>query len=125
MAWAGGVFDSTYGVDTSGLTAGMQTYYDKKFLLPYAYSLRLAPLGQKRDLPEGAGKTIEFFRYMDITPGTAAASAGGTGTLLTEGTNPDPMAISAQTLQATLAEYGAFSQHSSLISRRVSTKMGY
>ncbi len=108
MAWAGGVWDGTNGTDTSNIAGGQVTYYDRKFLKTLFNRLVFAPLGQSRDLPKNEGKTIQFFRYNDIT-------VSPSGAYLTEGTNPDPTAITGQDLSATLAEWGMFSQHSSLI----------
>lgn len=110
MAWAGGVWDATYGVSTSTVAGGAgNIYYDKKFLKPVVETLRVAPIGQKRDLPEGSGKTIQFFRYNPIGIDTSAYHH------LTEGTNPVPSLVTGQDIQATVHEWGAFSQHSSLI----------
>lgn len=106
MAWAGGVWDATYGVDSS--IAGVNIYYDKKFLRRAVHTLRFAALGQKRDLPKGKGKTIQFFRYNNI-------AVSPSGAALTEGTNPVPTSITGQDIQAQIAEWGAFSQHSRLV----------
>jgi len=109
MSWITDFADSfTYGTSTGNISGGMVTYYDRKFLRGIVEELRLAPLGQKRDLPKGNGKTIQFFRYNDIS--VSASSA-----YLTEGINPNATNITGQNISATLAEYGGFSQHSSLI----------
>lgn len=108
MTWVTDYFDSgTYGTKTTTLTAGVNTYYDKKFLSRAVNTLRLVPLGQKRKLPKGTGKTIEFFRYNNIAVSTTA---------LTEGINPNATLVTGQKISRSVAEYGAFSQHSSLIS---------
>lgn len=108
MAWAGGVLN-TYATDIGSMTQGVNTYYDKRFLRGIVEQLRIAPLGQKRPLPRAAGRTIEFFRYNQITPSMSSAN-------LTDGTNPDPTQITGQTLDAVIAEWGGFSQHSRLLS---------
>ena len=108
MAWAGGVWDGTYGTNISKIANGVNTYYDKKFLKRAINTLVFAPLGQQRDLPKGTGKTIEFFRYNNIATSVS-------GSILTEGTNPVPTAITGQKIQATVSEWGAFSQHSRLL----------
>ena len=109
MTWVTDFFDSaTYGTTTSNIGAGMQIYYDKKFLRRYAFSLKVAPLGQKRDIPKGSGKQIQFFRYNDIAVSPSSQ-------YLTECINPNATAITGQNLNATIKQRGAFSQHSSLV----------
>lgn len=109
MTWVTDFFDSaTYGTSTGQINFGMQIYYDKKFLKHAVQQLRLAPLGQKRPLPLGGGKQIRFFRYNTIDPITTA---------LTEGINPSATLITGQEVNATIGEWGAFSQHTSLVSR--------
>lgn len=108
MSWAGGVWDATYGTNQTKIAAGVNTYYDKKFLRRALNTLVVAPMGQKRPLPKGEGKAIDFFRYNEISPSVSSS-------YLTEGTNPDPTLITGQKISATIAEYGGFSQHSSLV----------
>lgn len=93
---------------TSTINAGVNIYYDKKFLRKAANVLRVAQWGQKRDLPEGEGKTIQFFRYNAIPVSIAK---------LTEGSNPGETNITGQDLQAVISEYGAFSKHASLLKK--------
>ncbi len=109
MAWAGGVWHSSAGTDTTALSAGMNTYHSRKFLKRAVNTLRFAPLGQKRDLPKGEGKSIDFFRYNEIATSVS-------GAFLTDGTNPNPTQITGQVIAATVSEWGAFSQHSRLSS---------
>jgi hypothetical protein len=107
MAWAGGVWN-TGGTSTDSIGMGMQTYYDKQFLSTLKDELYMWQFGQKRPIPANGGKIIRFFRYQDIANVTAK---------LTEGTNPDATTITGTEVNRTLEEWGAFSQHSSLISR--------
>ncbi len=110
MAWAGGVWDGTYGTSTSTVAGGASNiFYSKNFLMSLAETLRVAPLAHKENLPEGEGKTIQLFRYNQISKDTSAWHH------LTEGTNPVPTLITGQDLQATVHEWGAFSQHSSIV----------
>lgn len=108
MTWAPGNLTATYGVSQSTIGAGVNIYYDRKFLRRYAYALQYAQLGQKRDLPKNSGKTIDFFRYHDIAVALSGAH-------LTEGHNPDPTLVTGQKVSATIQEWGGFSQHSSLV----------
>lgn len=107
MAWAGGVWNATYGTSTDGISMGMQIYYDRKFLKCVEEQLYMDQFAQFRKIPKGSGKQIRFMRYHEIPNVTAK---------LTEGTNPDPTLISGMEVNRTLEEWGAFSQHSSLVS---------
>lgn len=93
---------------TSNIGAGVNTFYDRKFLNRIVNQLQVAPLGQKRPLPKGEGKTIEFFRYNNISLTLA-------NSVLTEGANPSETSITGQKLRKSLTEYGGFSKHSSLV----------
>ena len=106
MAWAD--LAETSQSTTSTLSEGMQTYYDKLFLSQAVHNLHMMQFGQKRPLPEGEGKTIAFFRYNEIPITT---------TKLTEGTNPSGTLLYDHTVTRTIEEWGAWSQHSSLVSK--------
>lgn len=108
MAWAGGVWDGTYGISTDSIGMGMQVFYDKKFLSTLKDELYMWQFAQKRPIPANGGKQIRFFRYFDIANVTAK---------LTEGTNPVPTAVTGHEINRTLEEWGAFSQVASLVSR--------
>lgn len=108
MSWADDFYAATNATKTTNVGAGVNTYYDKKFLKTVTKRLRMIPLGQRRPLPEGMGKTIEFFRWLNISPSISSS-------LLSEGVNPDATSVKGQKIQATLAEYGAFSQVTSLL----------
>ena len=110
MAWAGGVWDATYGTSTSTVAGGASNiFYSKNFLMSVAEALRFAPLAHKENLPLGEGKIMQFFRHNPI------AKNSSTWHHLTEGTNPDPTLVTGQDLQATVHEWGAFSQHSKMV----------
>jgi N4-gp56 family major capsid protein len=108
MPWAGGVWHATGSTGISDHGAGVNVYYDKKFLRSALNVLRTAPLGQKRPLPKGEGDDITFFRYNQV-------AISMSGSYLTEGTNPDPTVVTGQNITATIAEWGNFSQHSRLL----------
>ncbi|MFA5382268.1 MAG: N4-gp56 family major capsid protein [Candidatus Micrarchaeia archaeon] len=108
MAWYDDVLAGTTQTSTGSIGFGLQIYYDKSFLRTVQDSLRLVRFGQKRSIPEGGGKQIRFFRYNQPAVSTTA---------LTEGVNPAATAITGQEINATIADYGHFSAHSSLVSR--------
>lgn len=70
-------------------------------------TLRYYQFGQKRTIPQYSGKTVNFSRYTRLTPATSA---------LGEAVNPCQTSLTATTVSATVAEYGAFTKTSSLVS---------
>jgi len=92
---------------TSTLTQLMQTYYDRQFLERAKPSLAMWQFGQKRNLPVNEGILINYTRYTVLPAAT---------TPLTEGANPAGLDLSATTVTATIAEYGDYTQISSLVS---------
>lgn len=89
------------------LSAEMQTFYDKVFLERLQMELTYDVLCDKKTVPMNSGKVVYFTRQ---TPFAAATTA------LTEGVNPDATAFSADTVSATLAEYGRLAKVSTLFS---------
>ena len=110
MSWADDFSAGTYQTKTSSISGGMLTYYNRNFLTTVKNALRVAPYGQRRNIPAGEGKTIQFFRYNNIATSISSRK-------LTEGVNPTATQITGQNLSATLQEWGGFSQHSSLLKR--------
>lgn len=106
--WFSTFGDGSYQTSTGNIGFGNIIYYDRKFLKRATEAVVLYQFGQRRPLPKGNGKQIRFFRYNEIP-------LSSTYNLLTEGVNPDATAIKGQEINATLKEYGAFSQHSSLV----------
>jgi len=107
--WYSTFGDGTYQTSTGNIGFGNIIFYDRKFLTRAQETVVLYPFGQRRPLPKGNGKQVRYFRYNEI-PVASAFSA------LTEGINPDATKISGQEINATIVEYGAFSQHSSIVS---------
>ena len=91
------------------IAKGVNTFYSKRFLRRAANQLRMVQWGQKRDLPKGEGKTIEFFKYNAIAAsmsGALIAEGGGSITATT---------ITGKAITAVIAEYGGYSDHTSLL----------
>lgn len=82
---------------TSGLTAEMDTYYEKVFLARAEYEYIFQQGGQMRTLPPNSGTSVKFTRHTPLATVTTA---------LTEGVNPSEVNLTASTVSATLAEYG-------------------
>jgi N4-gp56 family major capsid protein len=92
---------------TGVLTQEMMTYYEKVFLERAKVQLVNEQGAVKRTHPQNSGKTINFTRLSPLTISTTA---------LAEASNPSASAITASTVAVTLAEYGATTINSRLIS---------
>ena len=92
---------------TGVLTQEMMTYYERVFLERAKVQLVNEQGLQKRTHPKNMGKTINFTRQEPLALATTA---------LSEASNPSPSVITASTVSVTLAEYGAATVHSKLLS---------
>jgi N4-gp56 family major capsid protein len=84
---------------TSGLAPTVQTYYDKKLIRDMKPRLVHYQYGQKRSIPRGSGKTVNFRK---MTPFAAITTALG------EGVVPTGQEMAMTELTATVAQYGSF-----------------
>ena len=82
-----------------GLSAEMKTFYDMTLIDEAQANLVHDQFGQKRPIPKGGGKTIEFRKFAPL----AKAS-----TPLTEGVTPDGKSLTVSTITATVAQYGDY-----------------
>lgn len=88
------------------LSPEMKTYYDME-LIEYAQAeLVHDQFGQKRPIPQGSGKTIEFRTF---TPLAKAL------TPLTEGVTPSGNSLDVTTITATVAQYGDYITQSDVL----------
>ena len=98
----GTVKDASLNVNVtsqSGLSAEMKTFYDKALLRSAEPELIHDQFGQKRPIPGGNGKTIEFRKFSSLPKAL---------TPLTEGVTPDGQSYSVTAITATIAQYGAY-----------------
>jgi N4-gp56 family major capsid protein len=107
--WSTAYWDGTYQskTTTTGLS-GVNIYYVKKFLERVVNELPLMQFADVTPLPEGEGKTVNWFRYLNLAASVSSAT-------LTEGALPNAMTLKMQKVAATIAEYGAFAQLSTLL----------
>ena len=84
---------------TSGLSAEIKTYYSDYLIDNASPELVHDQFGQKRPIPQGNGKIVEFRRY---------APLGKALTPLTEGVTPDGQALSVSTITAEVHQYGGY-----------------
>ena len=87
-----------------------KTYYDKNLLEMAKTKFVFAEYGQKRRIPAGAGKTVEFRRFNALSPSDAA-------TALTEGVTPDGQDLSQAHVEVTCSQYGGWVQVSDMLKK--------
>ena len=83
----------------AGLSAEMKTFYDMTLIDEAQANLVHHQFGQKRPIPKGGGKTIEFRKFAALAKAT---------TPLTEGVTPDGKALTVSTVTATINQYGDY-----------------
>lgn len=90
--------NTTTNMTTStGMSKGMQTYYDRRLLSNMKSRLVHTQFGQKRVLPLNSGLTIQFRRWQLPTARTTA---------LSEGVTPTGQMMTQSEVTATIAQYG-------------------
>lgn len=82
------------------------TYYEKKALERLVPNLRFDQGAEKKPLPKNNGKTIQFYRYRNLTAVT---------TPLSELTTPSQVYLSADTVSVGIVERGAYAKFSTLL----------
>ena len=89
-----------------GLSAEMKTFYDMTLIDEAQANLVHDQFGQKRPIPKGGGKTIEFRKFAPLAKAT---------TPLTEGVTPDGKSLTVSTITATVAQYGDYITQSDVL----------
>ncbi len=94
----------TTGAD--GLSAEMKTFYDMTLIDEAGANLVHHQFGQKRPIPMGAGKTIEFRKFSALPKAT---------TPLTEGVTPDGKSLTVTNVTAAVSQYGDYITQSDVL----------
>ncbi len=81
------------------LSAEMKTFYDRNLIKMAKAQLVHDQFGQKRPIPKGNGKSIEFRKFAPLAKAL---------TPLTEGVTPDGKSMDVSTVTATVSQYGDF-----------------
>jgi len=92
--------------ESSGLSVEMKTFYDRTLLERMLPNLPFLKYGQKRPIPKGNGKTIEFRKFHSLEPAT---------TPLVEGVPPIGKVLSATAINATVDQYGDYVEVSDVL----------
>ena len=90
----------------AGLSAENKTYYDMRLIDEATPNLVHSQFGQKRPIPKGKGKKIEFRKYASLPKAL---------TPLTEGVTPDGRKLSVTTIEAEVNQYGDFVAYSDVL----------
>jgi N4-gp56 family major capsid protein len=89
-----------------GLSAEMKTFYDMTLIDEASANLVHDQFGQKKPIPQGSGKTIEFRKFAPLAKAT---------TPLQEGVTPDGKSLSVSTVTATVNQYGDYITQSDVL----------
>ena len=89
-----------------GLSPEMKTFYDMTLIDEAQANLVHDQFGQKRPIPKGGGKTIEFRKFAPLAKAI---------TPLTEGVTPDGKSLTVTTITATVAQYGDYITQSDVL----------
>lgn len=81
------------------LSAEMKTFYDRALIKCAEPELIHDQFGQKRPIPKGAGKKIEFRKFSSLPKALTA---------LTEGVTPKGSKYSVSAIEASVSQYGAY-----------------
>lgn len=88
------------------LSAEMKTFYDMTLIDEASAQLVHDQFGQKRPIPQGSGKTIEFRKFSPLPKATTA---------LTEGVTPDGKRLDVTSVTATVSQYGDYITQSDVL----------
>lgn len=88
------------------LSAEMKTFYDMTLIDEASAALVHDQFGQKRPIPQGSGKTIEFRKFSALPKALTA---------LTEGVTPDGKRLEVTSFTATVAQYGDYITQSDVL----------
>ena len=95
-----------YANPNPNLSAQMKTYYDKELIELAGPHLVHGQFAQKKPIPQGNGKTIEFRQFQPLPKAT---------TPLSEGVTPNGKALTSTAKTATVEQYGDFVELSDII----------
>lgn len=84
---------------SAAIAPEIKTYYDRVLLERMKPNLPFLKYGQKRAIPKGNGKTIEFRKFNSLKPAT---------TPLTEGVPPTAKDLSVTAITASVKQYGDY-----------------
>lgn len=93
------LFAETQVTTQDSLSVEMKTFYDMTLIDEASANLVHDQFGQKRPIPQGSGKTVEFRKFSPLAKAT---------TPLTEGVTPNGNSLTVSAITATVEQYGDF-----------------
>ena len=90
----------------SGLSPEMKTFYDMTLIDEAGPNLVHDQFGQRRPIPQGSGKTIEFRKFSPLPKAMEP---------LTEGVTPDGKSMTVTTVPAEVRQYGDYITQSDML----------
>ena len=90
---------NTNTTGSAGMAPELRTFYDRQLIENAKPVLVHTQFGQKRDIPKGEGKTINFRKFTPLPKAT---------TPLTEGVTPDGRSVVMTQKTVTVAQYGDY-----------------
>ena len=90
----------------NSLSAEMKTFYDMTLIDEASAKLVHDQFGQKKPIPKGSGKTIEFRKFSPLGKAT---------TPLIEGVTPDGNSLNVSAITATVSQYGDYIVQSDML----------
>lgn len=109
---AGDVINTTEGtltqgaVTDTGLSNEMKTFYDKTLITLAGANLIHEQFGQKRPIPQGGGKTIEFRKFSKLPKALKA---------ITEGVTPSGNKLNVSKVSCTVDQYGDYIEQTDML----------
>lgn len=97
---------TTANTTGNNLSAEMKTFYDMTLIDEASAQLVHDQFGQKRPIPQGSGKTIEFRKFSSLAKAT---------TPITEGVTPNGNKLDVSTITATVSQYGDYIVQSDIL----------
>ena len=94
------------GTPNTALSAEMKTFYDMTLIDEASANLVHDQFGQKRPIPAGGGKTIEFRKFSPLPKAT---------TPISEGVTPDGKNLEVTAITATVEQYGDYIVQSDIL----------
>ena len=100
------LFADVQTTTSEGLSAEMKTFYDMTLIDEAGANLVHEQFGQKRPIPAGSGKVIEFRKFSPLPKALEP---------LTEGVTPDGQTMNVTTVSATVNQYGDYITQSDML----------
>ncbi|MBQ5320917.1 MAG: N4-gp56 family major capsid protein [Oscillospiraceae bacterium] len=92
--------------ENNNLSAEMKTFYDMALIDEATPNLVYDQFGQKRPIPAGKGKTIEFRKFSSLPKALKP---------ITEGVTPDGNKLNVTAVSATVEQYGDYIEQSDML----------